>query len=90
MPSERLLPDVSIQNKQEKWLEDFLRMLIPGDQKTGILVGQNKLITIIIRKVLFTDRYTWQNIHPRFLVLVNNCVEYQKSRTKVLPCVNSR
>ena len=42
-------------------------------------------------KVLFTDRYTWQNFCLRLLRLLNNCVESiyntQKSKTKVLPCV---
>ena len=38
-------------------------------------------------KVLFTDCYTWQNFRPRLLVHVNDCVEYQKSRMKVLSCV---
>ena len=42
-------------------------------------------------KVLFTDRYTWQNFRLRLLRLVNNCIESiyktQKSKTKVMPCV---
>ena len=42
-------------------------------------------------KVLFTDRYTWQNFRLRFLHLVNRLYtvihEKQKSKTKVFPCV---
>ena len=50
-----------------------------------------EIIVLLFDKVLFTDRYTWQNLRLRLLRLVNNCVESiyktQKSKTKFLPCV---
>ena len=41
----------------------------------------------IMGKVLFTADCTRQKFLPTLLVLLNNGVEYQKSRTKFLPCV---
>ena len=41
-------------------------------------------------KVLFTDRYTWQNFRLQFLRLVNRLrsdSQDPKIKTKVLPCV---